>query len=65
MRIQLNDEQLAAIEAGLAVEVTEGPTVFVVLSKVQFDRMRECGSVEDIDPSLYEFTEIEMHGQPR
>jgi hypothetical protein len=65
MTLYLNDEQRHAIEAGQAVEIAEGSTVYCVLSKAQFDRLQSLSKVEDIDPSLYEFTDIEIFDEQR
>jgi hypothetical protein len=62
MSIELTDEQARALENGEKPPRVVNPrtkeTYFLVQAQL-YEKMRQILEVEEIDPSLYEFEEIE------
>lgn len=63
MSIDLTQQQRQALDSGKVVEVIDDSRILYVLSKQQYERVKGFLESEKIDPSFYEFTDIEMFGQ--
>jgi hypothetical protein len=68
MILRLNDEQRQALaESSPPVEVADeqAQRTYYLISEEQYKRMKPLleAEIEEIDPSLYEFTDIEMFGE--
>ena len=51
--IDLSEEQRQALEAGEAVEITDGRIIHI-FTKEQYERITRLMSLEEIAPSLFE-----------
>lgn len=56
MALELTDQQRQSLDAGAAVEITDGRIVYV-FTKQQFERFQNLMKIEESDPSLFEFTD--------
>ena len=61
--MNLTEEMRQALGKGEAVEVTDPDTreVYVLVKRERYQAMRRLLDVEEIDPSLYEVEELELH----
>lgn len=56
MSIDLSEQQRQSLDAGEAVEIGDGRIVYV-FTKQQFEKYKKFMKIDEIDPSLFEFTD--------
>ncbi len=61
--MNLTEEMRRALGKGETVELTDPETheVYVLVKQEHYQAMRRLLDVEEIDPSLYEVEELELH----